>query len=108
MLIAVVSIHVKPDAVDAFKAASIDNATNSHLEPGVVRFDLTQQLDDPTRFVLIEVFRDEAAQARHRETAHYDRWREAVAGMMASPRTAVRLANVFPGDETWARTAEQQ
>ena len=101
MLIALVSIHVKPDAVDAFKAASIDNATNSHLEPGVVRFDVTQQLDDPTRFVLIEVFRDEAAQIAHRETAHYERWRDAVADMMASQRSVVRLANVFPSDETW-------
>ena len=101
MLIALVSIHVKADAIDAFKAASIDNATNSHLEPGVVRFDLTQQLDDPTRFVLIEVFRDEAAQVAHRGTAHYERWRDAVADAMASPRSVVRLTNVFPSDDTW-------
>jgi quinol monooxygenase YgiN len=101
MLIALVSIHVRPDAIDAFKAASIDNATNSHLEPGVVRFDLAQQVDDPTRFVLIEVFRDDAAAAAHRETAHYYRWRDAVADMMASPRTAVRLVSVFPGNDTW-------
>lgn len=101
MLIALVSIHVKPDAIEAFKAASIDNATHSRLEPGVVRFDLTRELDDPARFVLIEVFRDEAAQLAHRETAHYERWRDTVASMMASPRTVVRLANVFPGDESW-------
>src|SRR6186713_3533940 len=101
MLIALVSIHVNADAIEAFKAASIDNATHSHLEPGVVRFDVTQQLDDPARFVLIEVFRDEAAQAAHRETAHYERWRDRVAGLMAEPRTAVRLTNVFPGDDTW-------
>ncbi len=101
MLIALVSIHVKPESVDAFKAATIENARNSVLEPGIARFDFTQQTDDPTRFVLVEVFRDEAATAAHRATAHYEVWRDTVADMMASPRSVVRLNNVFPGDETW-------
>jgi quinol monooxygenase YgiN len=101
MLITLVSIHVKPEAVEAFKAATIENSRNSVLEPGIARFDFTQQLDDPTRFVLIEVFRDEAATVAHRETRHYQVWRDAVVDMMAEPRTAVRLTNVYPGDETW-------
>ena len=71
------------------------------LEPGIARFDFTQQIDDPTRFVLIEVFRDEAATAAHRETRHYQVWRDTVADMMASPRSVVRVNNIFPGDETW-------
>jgi quinol monooxygenase YgiN len=102
MLITLVSIHVKPEAVEAFKAATIENSRNSVLEPGIARFDFTQQLDDPARFVLIEVFRDEAAIAAHRETRHYEVWRDTVAEMMAEPRTAVRLTNLYPGDETWA------
>lgn len=101
MLIALVSIHVKPEAVDAFKAATIENARNSMLEPGIARFDFTQQIDDPTRFVLIEVFRDEAATAAHRETRHYQVWRDTVADLMASPRSVARVNNIFPGDETW-------
>ena len=101
MLIALVSIHVKPDAVDAFKAATIENARNSVLEPGIARFDFTQQIDDPTRFVLIEVFRDEAATAAHRETRHYQVWRDTVADMMAQPRGSTRYRNLFPGDARW-------
>lgn len=101
MLINLVSVHVKSESVDAFRAATIENARQSVLEPGIARFDLTQQIDDPTRFVLIEVFRDEAAPAAHRETRHYQVWRDAVADMMASPRSAVRLTSLFPGDETW-------
>jgi (4S)-4-hydroxy-5-phosphonooxypentane-2,3-dione isomerase len=101
MLIALVSIHVKPEAVDAFKAATIENARNSVLEPGIARFDFSQHIDDPARFVLIEVFRDEAATAAHRETRHYQVWRDTVADMMASPRSVVRVNSIFPGDETW-------
>jgi (4S)-4-hydroxy-5-phosphonooxypentane-2,3-dione isomerase len=101
MLIALISIHVKPESVDAFKAATIENARNSVLETGIARFDFTQQLDDPTRFALIEVFQDEAAVEAHRETTHYQVWRDTVADMMASPRIATRVTNIFPGDETW-------
>jgi quinol monooxygenase YgiN len=102
MVISLVSIHVKPEAVEAFKVATIENSRNSVLEPGIARFDFTQQVDDPTRFVLIEVFRDEAATVAHRATRHYQTWRDTVADMMASPRTLTRLSTVFPGDESWS------
>jgi len=101
MLIVHVQIHVKPESVDAFREASIENARNSIKEPGIARFDLLQQADDPTRFVLVEAYREAGAQARHRETAHYAAWRDAVAGMMAEPRAGVKYANVFPMDEGW-------
>ncbi len=101
MLTVHVHIQVKPDQVDAFKLACIENARNSLQEPGIARFDVLQQLDDPERFTLIEVYRTAEDQARHRETAHYARWRDAVADMMAEPRSAVRYGNVFPGDEGW-------
>jgi len=101
MLIVQVHIHVKPESVDAFREASMQNGRNSVREPGIARFDVLQQADDATRFVLVEVYRDADAQARHRETAHYAAWRDAVAGMMAEPRTSVRYTNVFPLDEGW-------
>lgn len=90
-----------PDQVEAFKAATIANASDSVREPGIARFDVIQQDGDPTRFVLVEVYRDADAPARHKETAHYLRWRDAVAPMMASPRSGVRYANVFPDDRGW-------
>jgi autoinducer 2-degrading protein len=71
-------------------------------EPGIARFDVIQQLEDPTRFVLVEVYRTPEDPARHKETAHYQRWRDAVAEMMAEPRSSVKYANVFPDDEGWA------
>lgn len=99
--IALVQVHVKPDRVDAFRAASLDNAQNSRLEPGVKRFDVIQEVDDPTRFVLVEVFRDAAAAAAHRETEHYKRWRDTVADMMAEPRAARKFVNASPDDSGW-------
>ena len=103
MYIAHVFIHVKPEFVEAFKAASLDNASNSVQEPGVVRFDIIQQQDDPTRFVLLEVYRDaEQAPAAHKETAHYARWRDTATEMMVEPRYAIKYTNIFPGDEGWA------
>ena len=101
MLIVLVQVHVKPDCVEAFKQASLANARNSVLEPGIARFDVIQQADDPSRFVLVEVYRSPEAPARHKETAHYAAWRDAVADMMAEPRTAVKHANLFPPDEGW-------
>ncbi len=101
MYIVQVAVHVKPEYVDAFRAATLDNARNSVQEPGIVRFDVLQQLDDPQRFMLVEVYRSPDDQARHRETAHYARWRDAVAEMMAEPRSPVKYRNVFPGDEDW-------
>lgn len=96
-----VFIHVKPECVDAFTAASLANARASLLEPGVARFDVIQQADAPTRFVLVEVYRSPADQAAHRETAHYATWRDTVAPMMAEPRTATKFTNLFPADEAW-------
>lgn len=96
MLIVHVFVHVKADQVEAFKTATIDNAANSILEPGCARFDVIQQADDPTHFVLVEHYRNEGAPALHRETAHYQRWRDAVAPMMAEPRKSTKYANVFP------------
>lgn len=101
MLIVHVHVHVKPESVEAFKAATLANARASIKEPGVLRFDVVQQQDDPTRFVLVEVYRDAAAAAAHKETPHYPIWRDAVASMMAEPRYSVKFNNVFPGDERW-------
>ncbi|WP_276598755.1 antibiotic biosynthesis monooxygenase [Nannocystis radixulma] len=101
MLVVHVHVHVVPDQVEAFRAATVANARESVREPGIARFDVLQQEGDPTRFILVEVYRDEAAPARHKETAHYQLWRDTVAPMMASPRTSVRLANVFPADDAW-------
>ena len=96
-----VSVHVKPDQIDAFTAATLDNARNSVQERGVARFDVVQQVDDPTRFMLLEVYRSGAAVAAHKETAHYARWRDAVADMMQEPRSGVKFINVFPPDNEW-------
>jgi len=101
MLVVHVHVHVKPDEIEAFKEASLENARNSVREPGVARFDVVQQQDDPTRFVLVEVYRTPDDPARHKETAHYARWRDAVAGMMAEPRSSVKYANVFPDEHGW-------
>jgi len=101
MLIVHVFVHVKADQVEAFETATIENARNSVREPGVARFDVIRQQDDPTRFVLVEVYRTEQDPARHKETAHYKKWRDAVAGMMAEPRTSVKYTNVFPDEQDW-------
>jgi len=101
MLIVHVHVHVKPECVEAFKQASMENSRNSLQEPGVARFDVCQQADDPTRFVLVEVYRMPDAPAKHKETAHYAKWRDAVAPMMAEPRTSVKFSNVAPPDAGW-------
>jgi len=101
MLIVHVLAHVKPDSIEAFRQASVENARQSVKEPGVARFDVIQQADDPSRFVLVEVYRTPEAPAAHKETAHYQAWRDAVAPMMAEPRTSVKYANVFPAGPDW-------
>lgn len=101
MLIVHVHVQVKPEFVGAFERATLENARNSILEPGIARFDVLRRDDDPTRFLLLEVYRNAEAPARHKETAHYAAWRDAVAGMMAEPRTSVKYANVYPPDENW-------
>ena len=101
MLVVHVHVRVTPECIEAFKAATIANAAASVKEPGIARFDVVQQADDPTRFVLVEVYRTAAAPAAHKATPHYATWRDTVAPMMAEPRTSVKYASVFPGDAGW-------
>ncbi|MBN1893224.1 antibiotic biosynthesis monooxygenase [bacterium] len=101
MIISHVNVHVKPECVEDFIRASLENARNSVREPGIARFDLVQRQDDPTRFVFVEVFRNADAPARHKETAHYQAWRDAVADMMVETRTSVKFTNLFPDDKGW-------
>ena len=101
MLIVHVHVRVKPEFIDAFREATLENARNSVQEPGIARFDVLQQSDDRSRFVLVEVYRTPAAPGQHKETAHYANWRDTVAGMMAEPRSSVKHLNLFPADEGW-------
>jgi autoinducer 2-degrading protein len=101
MLIAHIQVRVKPEFIDAFKKATLANARESIKEPGIARFDILQQQDDPARFIFIEVYRSAEATAAHKETRHYQVWRDAVADMMAEPRSNVKFTNVFPTDEGW-------
>ncbi len=96
-----VHVHVQPDQVAAFKAATLKNARASVQEPGIARFDVVQQADDSTRFVLVEVYRNAEAAVAHKETAHYATWRDAVAPMMAEPRRGVKYDSIFPADGDW-------
>jgi (4S)-4-hydroxy-5-phosphonooxypentane-2,3-dione isomerase len=101
MLIVLVYVHVKKEFLDAFVRETSENARQSIQEIGITRFDVIQRRDDPTRFILVEVYRDEEAPARHKETAHYARWRDTVAEMMAEPRTSEKYKDIFPEDERW-------
>lgn len=101
MLVVLVYVHVKPEYIDTFKEATIANSSASVKEPGVARFDVIQQADEPSRFVLIEVYRDADAPAAHKETQHYLTWRDTVAVMMAEPRTSTKYENTFPNDNSW-------
>ena len=103
MLIVHVFVHVKADRVDAFAAATLENARNSIREPGVIRFDVVQQEDDPTRFLLIEIYRTPQDPARHKETAHYATWRDTVEPMMAEPRRSVKYRALVPEPADWER-----
>jgi len=101
MVIVHVHVHVKPESTEAFRAASVTNASHSVREPGVARFDVIQQQDDPTRWVLVEVYRTADATVAHKATAHYADWRDAVAPMMAEPRVGVKYTSVFPDEAGW-------
>jgi len=101
MFIVHVHVRVKQDDLEAFRAATIANARASCREAGVARFDVIQQQDDPTRFVLVEVYRSPEAAAAHKETVHYAAWRDTVAPMMAEPRQGVKYTDVFPTDGGW-------
>jgi (4S)-4-hydroxy-5-phosphonooxypentane-2,3-dione isomerase len=101
MLVVHVHVHVKPEYVEPFKRATVANALESVKEPGIARFDVAQQQDDPTHFVLVEAYRTPEAPAAHKETPHYQTWRDAVAPMMAEPRSSVKFGNLFPNDADW-------
>jgi quinol monooxygenase YgiN len=101
MFVVHVFVHVIEDRIEEFKQATLENARNSVKEPGIARFDVVQQQDDPTRFILVEVYRRPEDPARHKETGHYKKWRDTVADMMAEPRTSIKLTNVFPDEQGW-------
>jgi len=101
MLVVHVQVRVKSEAVEAFKEATLANARASVQEPGIAAFDVVQQQDDPTKFVLVEAYRTADAPAAHKETRHYATWRDAVTNMMAEPRTSVKYGNIFPDDQGW-------
>jgi quinol monooxygenase YgiN len=101
MFIVHIHVHVKPEFVEAFKEATIENARKSVQEPGIARFDVIQRLDDPTRFVLVEVYRRESDPGEHKKTVHYQTWRDMVADMMAEPRSSFKYDNVFPDEAGW-------
>ncbi len=101
MLIVHVHIRVKPESINDFVEATRENARNSISEPGIARFDVVQQSDDPAKFVLVEVYRNLGAPAEHKRTSHYAKWRDTVAGMMAEPRWSIQFSNAFPDDEGW-------
>ena len=96
-----VHVHVKPEMIDAFKTATIENANQSVKEEGVERFDVIQQVDDPTRFILVEVYKTDKASFAHKETAHYTKWRDTVAEMMAEARQGIKYKNIYPEDANW-------
>ena len=101
MFIVHVFIHVKPGSVQNFKAATLANVQNSIQEEGIARFDFLEPLDDPNRFVLVEVYRQPEDAVRHKETVHYAVWRDAVADMMAEPRSSIKYSNIAPVDSGW-------
>ena len=101
MLVVHVHVHVKPDDLEAFLAETRRNATGSLEEPGVRRFDVLQDATNPAHVVLNEVYVDQAAADAHKQTAHYARWRDAVAPMMAEPRSSTRFDAVFPTGSGW-------
>jgi autoinducer 2-degrading protein len=101
MQIVHVHVNVKPEFVEAFKQATIENASHSVREAGIARFDVIQQADEPTKFILVEVYKSADAPGAHKETAHYARWRDRVAEMMAEPRQGIKYTNIFPDDGNW-------
>lgn len=101
MHILIVDLHVKPEFLDQFRAATIENARNSINEAGILRFDFVQRTEDPTRFALVEVYRTPADADLHKQTAHYLTWRDTVSDMMVEPRVAAKYVNIFPGEDGW-------
>lgn len=98
LLVVHVAVSVKPESVDAFRTATLANARASVQEPGIARFDVLQDKDDATKFVLVEIYRTPDAPAAHKETEHYKTWRDTVADMMATPRSSTKYSAIFVGD----------
>ena len=101
MHIVVVHVRVKPECAPAFVEETLKNARQSVREPGIARFDFTQDVENRSHFILVEAYRAPSDQDEHRKTAHYLAWREAVAPMMAEARAATKLVNLFPPDSGW-------
>jgi (4S)-4-hydroxy-5-phosphonooxypentane-2,3-dione isomerase len=101
MYIVLVHLHIKAEYNDQFKQATFENARNSIQEAGIIRFDVIQQIEDPDRFALIEVYRSPEDQLKHRETKHYQIWKDAVGEMMAEPRQGVKYESLFPDEPDW-------
>ena len=101
MLVVHVQVRVKAEFIQEFLSATLANARESVKEPGIARFDVVRQQDDPSRFVLVEAYRTKEAPGAHKETRHYLLWRDTVAPMMAEPRLSVKFDNVFPEDQNW-------
>jgi autoinducer 2-degrading protein len=99
MYVVCVHVHVKPEYRQAFLEETLENARNTIQEPGNLRFDVLQQADDPDRFMLYEVYRDESGMKAHKQTAHYAAWAEAVTAWMAEPRKGVKHLSRFPASE---------
>jgi quinol monooxygenase YgiN len=99
MYIVLVHVNVAKSEIDAFVEAVKENAMNSNLEPGVIKFDVVQQVDEPARFILIEMYKDENAAKLHKTSEHYLKWRDEVAGMMAEPRKGVQYNDIFIRNE---------
>ena len=102
MYIVHVDIHVKPEFLAQFRAATLENARNSIREAGILRFDFLERADDPAHFTLVEVYRTPADADLHKQTAHYLTWRDTVADMMAQPRVGIKYNNIFPTDDGWS------
>ncbi len=103
MLIVIVHVHVKEEHISAFTEATIENAFHSLQEKGIHSFDVIQEKNDPSKFVLLEVYKDEAASNAHKETDHYQRWKETVADMMAEARYSMKYQDVYPPIEFWQK-----
>ncbi len=103
MYAACVYVHVKPEHCQAFLEATLDNARNTIQEPGNLRFDVHQAAEDPNRFLLYEVYRDESGMKAHKETPHYARWAATVGPLLAEPRLGVKYTSRFPeAAEAWS------
>ncbi|RJQ43178.1 MAG: antibiotic biosynthesis monooxygenase [Anaerolineaceae bacterium] len=103
MLIVIVHVHVRDRSIKDFIEATVENASKSFQEEGISFFDVIQQNDDPTKFILLEVYNDEAAAMAHKETAHYNKWKDTVTDMMAEPRFGVKYHDIYPPVEFWQK-----